>query len=292
MLQRELLSGLYRHGAYRHFVVREAKKRHIQAAPFRDRVVHHAVYDALTPIFERSFIYDSYACRTGKGAIAAIERFERFAEAHMYALTCDVSKYFASVDHRVLQRLLAKKVNDAQMLQLCTVIIESNEGETDTPGKGIPIGNVTSQLFANVYLNELDQFVKHSLRFRRYVRYMDDFILLSADKAELHEARQKIEAFLSKELLLTLHPKKVQVIPVRSGVEYLGYRIFPQYRKLKRATVSRFIARTRRARSCGGGALLGARSVVAGIRNARPLAQLTAFNRKAGEDIHVRLLTA
>jgi len=251
-LRDELHTGTYEHGAYRQFIVHDAKKRHIQAAPFRDRAVHQAVYAALEPFFERSFIFDNYACRVGKGSLAAIDRFERYIKSSKYVLACDISKYFASINHTTLKQLLARRIRDQRMLRVCEIIIDSNNAEA---GKGIPIGNLTSQLFANVYLNELDQFAKHTLRAPQYIRYMDDFVLLSNDKAFLHHAREHIEAFLADKLQLVLHPKKVQIVPVRTGIDYLGYRIFPHYRKLRKQTVKRFVARTKREKLRGGGYL-------------------------------------
>lgn len=250
-LRDSLYNGTYRHGTYYRFIVNDAKKRHIQAAPFRDRIVHQATHAALEPIFDTGFIYDSYACRKGKGTLAAIERFERFGAHAPYVLTGDISKYFATIDHEILLRCLTKRVADKDMLAICKLIVYSS---CEMPRKGIPIGNLTSQLFANIYLNELDQFVKHTLRARHYIRYMDDFVILSSDKAFLHHAREEIETFVTTRLKLAMHPKKVQIVPVHVGVDYLGYRIFPHYRKLRKSTVQRFVARVNRAhRAAGGG---------------------------------------
>lgn len=258
-LRDELQNGRYQHGPYRSFIVHDAKKRHIQAATFRDRIVHQAVNQALEPLFERGFIKDSYACRKGKGVLAAIKQFETFSRTGAYVLTADVSKYFATIDHETLLRLLSRRISDRQILQVCERIIRSIE---ESPGKGMPIGNLTSQLFANVYLNELDQFIKHTLRLKRYVRYMDDIAILESDKAVLHSAREQIESFVQERLLLELHPRKVQIAPIATGIDYLGYRIYPHHRMLRKSTVKRFIKRSRRAeRIAGGGALTGKRCV-------------------------------
>ena len=243
-LRGELLGGTYTHGPYRKFIVLDSKRREIQAAPFRDRVVHQAMVATLEPIFEKRFIFDSYACRRRKGTHAGIARFERFARVSCYALSMDISKYFASIDHAILFSLLKRKVHDERMLALCRIVIESSE---ETPGKGIPIGNLTSQLFANVYLDELDQYIKHVLRVRRYARYMDDFVLLHDDKPYLCELRQRITEFLTARLHLTVHPKKAQIEPVGSGVNFLGLRIFPRHRLLRASTVKRFVARAKAA---------------------------------------------
>ncbi len=250
-LREELLSGSYVHGAYRHFIVSDSKRREIQAAPFRDRVVHHAVVAALEPIFERGFIYDTYACRVGKGTQAALSRFEQFSRVSRYVLSMDISKYFASIDHAILFALLKRKIADTRMLELCRRIIASTE---NSPGRGIPIGNLTSQLFANIYLNEFDQYAKHTLRLRRYIRYMDDVAILSDDKKQLHEVKAAAAAFLHERLGLTLHPRKVQLMPTETGVDFLGYRIYPHHRLLRKSTVVRFVARMKREKLRGGGA--------------------------------------
>ena len=250
-LREELLSGSYAHGAYRHFIVSDSKRREISAAPFRDRVVHHAVVAALEPLFERGFIYDTYACRRGKGTHVALARFEQFSLTSRYVLSMDISKYFASIDHAILFTLLRRKIRDMRMLELCRRIIVSHE---DSPGRGIPIGNLTSQLFANIYLSEFDQYAKHTLRLSHYIRYMDDVALLSDDKKDLHEAKEAAAAFLHERLGLALHPRKVQIMPVASGVDFLGYRIYPHHRLLRKSTVVRFVARLKREKLRGGGA--------------------------------------
>lgn len=251
-LRTDILSDAYVHGSYRKFIVSDSKRREIQAAPFRDRVVHQAMVAALEPVFDRGFVYDTYACRRGKGTHAAIARFERFARVSRYALTMDISKYFASIDHGILFSFLARKVNDRRMLALCRIVIKSSE---EKPGVGIPIGNLTSQLFANVYLDALDQYVKHGLQERRYVRYMDDFAILHDDKAHLHALKAEVTDFLAARLKLAVHPHKAQIVPTRCGVGFLGFRIFPHHRLLRPSTVRRFVARVKRAKRAGGGVL-------------------------------------
>ncbi len=267
VLRQELLSGTYTHGAYRHFIVSDSKRREISAAPFRDRVVHHAVVAALEPLFERGFIYDTYACRVEKGTHAALARFERFARVSRYVLSMDISKYFASIDHAILFSLLKRKIRDARMLELCRLIIASTEA---SPGRGIPIGNLTSQLFANIYLNEFDQYAKHTLRLSHYIRYMDDIAVLSDDKKELHEVKDAAAVFMREHLGLVLHPRKVQVMPLATGVDFLGYRIYPYHRLLRKSTVMRFVARLKREKLRGGGQLQRIRfargSVTRGMR--------------------------
>jgi len=157
-------------------------------------------------------------------------------------LECDISKYFANIDHKILYSLIKKKVADEKTLWLIEKIIKSDK---EMPDKGIPIGNLTSQLFANVYLNSLDQFVKHQLRFKYYIRYMDDFLLLDDSKVELHQIKEKIQGFLQEQLKIELHPKKVNIFPTEKGVDFLGYRIYGNYRLLRKSTVKRFIKRTK-----------------------------------------------
>jgi len=240
-LQCELINGSYKTGEYRHFVIFEPKERKISALPFRDRIIHHAICSIIGPIFERKFIFDSYACRKKKGTHAGVMRLQKFiggVSEDAYVLKCDISKYFFSVDCRVLKRIIRKKISDEKLLCLLDNVIDSSKS-------GIPIGNLTSQLFANIYLNELDEFVKYELREKYYVRYMDDFLILNESKYKLHKVKDKIELFLSS-IKLKFHPKKVNIFPVRLGVDFLGYRIFRDYRLIRKSTVKRFIRNVNR----------------------------------------------
>lgn len=243
-LRDELMSGSYKHGAYREFVVADTKKRNIKAASFRDRVVHHALCAVLEPVFERQFIGDSYACRVGKGTHAALRRLEVWLRRgnDSYVLSCDISKYFASIDHARLMEIIASRVSDTRIVRLCWLVVASAE---DSPGRGIPIGNLTSQLFANVYLDALDHYAKR-IGIRRYVRYMDDFLIFGEDAASLHKIKSRIVEFLGSRLGLVLHPKKANVFPIVDGVPFLGYRVFRYYRLLRKSTVARFASRVRR----------------------------------------------
>ena len=254
-LQKELLSQTYQHGRYREFIVKDLKKRHIKAAPFRDRVVHHALCNIIEPIFDKGFIYDSYACRKEKGTHKTIKRLENFIRSiadnikmegkdkNAYCLQCDISKYFASIDHKILFKLIKKKVIDQKALWLIQKIM--NSSYDDQQWKGIPIGNLTSQLFANIYLNELDKFMKHKLKIRYYLRYMDDFLIFGFKKEELHKIEYRIRKFLDKNLKLKLHPKKNIIFPIRKGINFLGYIIFKDYKLLRKSSVKRFIKRTK-----------------------------------------------
>ncbi|MBI3824417.1 MAG: RNA-dependent DNA polymerase [Candidatus Rokubacteria bacterium] len=261
-LQRELLTETYRPGGYRNFVVREPTERTISAAPFRDRVVHHALCRVIEPLFDRVFVPHSFANRTGKGTHRAMDRCRSLIGRYRYVLKADVSKFFPSVDHEILYALLVKRVRDAPASRLMRLILDSGAGVladeyrmTWFPGdtllgplgraRGIPIGNLTSQFWANVYLHELDRFVVGSLGRDAYVRYVDDFLVFGDDKSKLHELRCRIEEFLAT-LRLTLHPRKTRVFPVTAGVPFLGFVHYRRHVRLKRDGVKRFVRRMRR----------------------------------------------
>ncbi|MFA4889763.1 MAG: reverse transcriptase domain-containing protein [Candidatus Omnitrophota bacterium] len=251
-LQHELLNQAYRHGSYHEFYVYDPKMRKISAAPFRDRVVHHAFCNVIEPIFDRIFIYDSYACRVGKGAHAVVDRLteflrerERERESNVggdfYAFKCDIRKYFASIDHKILLELIMHKIKGRETLWLINEILRSNN--TDC---GIPIGNLTSQLFANIYLNKLDHFVKEELRIRHYIRYVDDFVILEDSKKALHNIKKTIRDFLTDNLRLALHPKKQIIFPARLGIDFLGYRVWRTHRMLRKDSVRRMRRKLRK----------------------------------------------
>jgi len=252
-LQRKLKNQTYKTGKYRNFIIFEPKERKISALPFRDRIVHHAICSVIVPIFEEKFIYDSYACRKGKGTHAGADRIQKFireSNNNCYALKCDVSKYFPSVNHEILKQLIREKIADKKLLQLLDKIIDSSESENSTSSysgeqKGIPIGNLTSQLFANIYLNKLDEYVKYELKIKYYIRYMDDFIILHESKQELHKIKEKVILFFAS-MRLTLHPKKANIFPITSGIDFLGYRIFNNYRLVRKSTVKRFLKNVKR----------------------------------------------
>lgn len=246
-IQHDLIFQTYKHGSYREFVVWESKKRIIKAAPFRDRVIHHALCNIIEPIFDRGFIDQSYACRKGKGTHKAVNKLQSYLRAtgkQAYCLQCDISKYFSSIDHTILKSILHKKIRDVKTRWLIEEIINSS---CDRTAIGIPIGNLTSQLFANIYLNELDQFIKHQLRERYYLRYMDDFLILGSVKKSLEKLKITLQNYLVTKLKLTLHPNKAVIFPVRIGVDFLGYKIFGTYKLLRQSTVKRFIKKFHRA---------------------------------------------
>jgi retron-type reverse transcriptase len=257
-LHEELSAKTYRPGPYRTFLVHEPKQRQISAAPYRDRVVHHALVGVLEPIYERSFIADSYACRKGKGTHAAVARCQHFARRFRYALKADVQKFFPSLDHAILKALVARKVKDPDVLWLVDRIIDHSNAQESVwqwfPGdhlfapaerrRGIPIGNQTSQFFANVYLDPLDHFVKDRLGVPGYVRYVDDLLVVADDKRQLAAVRERLAEFLTA-LRLRLHPAKCVVLPVTEGIRFLGYRVFPTHRLLVAENVRRFRRRVR-----------------------------------------------
>ena len=232
-LHQELKDKIYKHGGYHHFKIADPKPRDIHKARVRDRLLHHALYRQLYPFFDRTFIYESYSCRLGKGMHKAMNQFRRFAyqvsKNHTrtcWVLKCDIRKFFASIDHEVLYMILQKHVVDRDILWLLREVVGSFP-------KGLPLGNLTSQLLVNVYMNEFDQYVKHKLKAKHYIRYADDFVLLSHDKQELAETLRYIEVFLRERLKLQLHPDKVSVTTVASGVDFLGWVHFADHRVLR-----------------------------------------------------------
>lgn len=240
-LKKRLLSGKYSPGRHRLFYVYDPKHRLISAPPFADRIVHHAVCQMIDPIFDKSFIEDSYACRKNKGAHKAIKRLQNFLRKTKtdYALKCDISKYFAHIDHGILFDLLKKKISDPPTLELLKKIIDSYP-------EGIPIGNLTSQLFANIYLDPLDRYIKQDLRRRYYLRYVDDFLILGESKDDLRQVLKNITEFLKNNLKLELHPKKVRIFPTRLGVDFVGYVVFPDHIRLRSKNVRKFRKRLKK----------------------------------------------
>jgi retron-type reverse transcriptase len=248
-LQHELLTHTYTPGAYHSFYIHEPKRRLISAAPFRDRVVHHALCQMIEPIFERSFIADSYANRRDKGTHRALDRCQEFARRFRYVLPCDVRQFFPSIDHTILRATLARQITDGEVLWLIDQILASGVGVLSEeyamvyfPGddlfavhrpRGLPIGNLTSQFWANCYLNPFDHFVKRELQCVGYLRYVDDFLLFADDKQLLWQWRAAIIQRLAR-LRLTIHTGSAQVRPTQTGIPFLGFTVFPRHRLLKR----------------------------------------------------------
>jgi len=246
-LHKELLAKTYRHGKYRLFKIYDPKERNIAAAPFRDRVVHHAVHDVIEPIIDKSFIYDSYACRKDKGTHKAVDRAQSFLRANSFCFHGDIKQYFPSISHRIIKQILRAKIKDKDALWLLDEIIDSARTlPAYEAGTGLPIGNLTSQFFANLYLNELDYFVKFNLKIRYYLRYMDDFLIFNNDKKELSGIKQKIRRLLTSRLELCLHEDKSQIYSVCGGIKFLGFRLFSWHRRLATDNVKRFRKRLNR----------------------------------------------
>ncbi len=247
-LNHDLKNKTYIHGSYQHFVICDPKRRDIHKASVCDRLLHHAIYRILYPFFDKTFIADSYSCRVNKGTHRALRRFEHFARKvsknhtkTCWVLKCDIRKFFASIDQKILLDILEGYISDKDIVWLLTTVTQSFHSME--AGIGLPLGNLTSQLFVNIYMNEFDQFVKHKLKVKYYIRYADDFVILSTDKNELEVARQKVEDFLTHSLSLSLHPNKVSIETFASGVDFLGWMHFPKHRVLRTATKRKMFAR-------------------------------------------------
>ena len=246
-LHQELTSGTYQHGRYEPFLICDPKRRQIHKASVRDRVVHQAIVSAIERPFEQAFIHDSYSCRVGKGTHAGVRRLRQMLRRasrnntrQVFAVKCDVQKYFASIDHEIFLRLIERRISDEQVLELVREVLLSHGAEI---GRGIPLGNVTSQLFANIHLHELDRFVKHRLGIKFYLRYCDDFVIISPDRWYLESVVERIRVFLRGELKLKLHPDKIIVRAFSQGVDFLGYVVKPGVILLRTKTKNRALAR-------------------------------------------------
>ena len=242
-LHQDLTAKNYKHGGYQAFKVTDPKVRDIHKASVRDRLVHHAIYRILYPFFDRKFIYDSYSCRVDKGTHRAMNRFRAFSYSvsqnntrTVWVLKCDIRKFFANIDHQVLKDILAKFIGDSEVIWLFGQIIDSFEN-------GLPLGNLTSQLLVNIYMNEFDQFVKRELKVKLYIRYADDFVFFSEDKTVLENLLLKIGVFLRNKLKLELHPDKVYIRTLASGIDFLGWIHFPDHRVLRKSTKRRIFRR-------------------------------------------------
>lgn len=250
-LYRDLKGRAYRHGPYSSFFITDPKQRHIHKATVRDRVIHHAIFQALNPIFEPTFIADSYSCRVGKGTHKGVDaltnmirKVSRNYSRPCFVLKCDVRRFFDSIDHSVLLEILRERIADADVMNLLETIVESfpaGQLSIFERRKGVPIGNLTSQLFANVYMNVFDQFMKHECKIEHYARYTDDFVIVADNEAELVALLPKIRAFLTDRLYLELHPKKVSIRQPHQGVDFLGYVMRRHSRVLRTKTKNRML---------------------------------------------------
>ena len=251
-VHRDLSAKTYMHSAYHKFSISDPKPRIIHKASVCDRLLHHALYRKLYPFFDKTFIADSYSCRIGKGTHRAMNRFRAFGHIvsknntrTCWVLKCDIRKFFASIDQDILLKILRWRIPDTGVLWLLERVIRSFESAA--PGKGLPLGNLTSQLLINIYMNEFDQFVKHRLKARYYIRYADDFIVMSEDWRMLEDALGRIDRFLRQRLKLELHPDKVFIKTLASGVDFLGWVHFPDHRVLRTSTKRRMIRRIKDA---------------------------------------------
>ena len=244
LLHTDLQNGTYRHGGYQAFKINDPKPRDIHKAFVRDRVVHHLLYLSLAPFFFQIFIADSYSCQLGKGTHKALDRFAKFSSVmsknntkKCFVLKCDIRKFFATIDHEILMGILETRLNDKRLLALIQVVVESfNSG---VEGKGLPLGNLTSQLLVNIYMHEFDTYIKQTLKIPYYIRYADDFVVLSPDKDALVKILFTMSVFLRDTLRLTMHPDKVSISTLASGVDFLGWVHFPNQRVLRTVTKKR-----------------------------------------------------
>ncbi|MCK6628940.1 MAG: reverse transcriptase/maturase family protein [Anaerolineae bacterium] len=280
-LQEELAAHTYRPGPYHSFFIHEPKKRLISAAPFRDRVVHHALCAVIEPIFEARFIHDSYANRVGKGTHRALDRCTQFARRYRYVLPCDIKQHFPSIDHAILRNILAKYIACPQTMGLIEQILASGVGVLSDeyemvyfPGddllaatrpRGLPIGNLTSQFWSNCYLNPFDHFVKRELKCQAYLRYVDDFLLFANDKLTLQRWRAAVIDYLAG-LRLTLHQDRAQPRPVGEGLPFLGFVVYPAYRRVKGRKVVAYRRRLKQVWQAYQQAEIGQAEVVASLR--------------------------
>lgn len=260
-LERELREGSYRPGAYHYFQITDPKLRIVAAAPFRDRVVHHALVRVIEPLFEPRFIEDSYACRQGKGTHAGMRRALEFAKRFPWAIKCDIRRYFPSIDHRILRGQIGRVIGDPDALRLIDLILASHVERTETRwpeggdlfdaeacAVGLPIGNLTSQFFANIYLDGFDHFVKQSLRAKGYVRYVDDFLIFGGSRTEVRARGEAAREYL-QELRLEIHPDKYRSVRCADGVDFCGFVARADGRvKLRESGVRRFKRRYRKLR--------------------------------------------
>ena len=243
-LHRELAAKKYSHSAYQHFKIADPKPRDIHKASVNDRLLHHALHRKLSPFFAKTFISDSNSCQDGKGTHRALRRFRKFISVvsenntrTVWVLKCDIKKFFANIDHEILLRMAAKHILDQDILDLLSVIVRSFH--SSVAGVGLPLGNLTSQLLVNIYMNEFDQFMKHRLKAKYYLRYADDFAVLSRDKAYLGAILPAMQEFLRDKLKLSMHPDKIFIRTVASGIDFLGWVHFPDHQVLRTTTKKR-----------------------------------------------------
>jgi retron-type reverse transcriptase len=244
LLHNDLKDKTYTHGGYYAFNISDPKPRNIHKASVRDRLLHHAIYRQLYPFFDRTFIYDSYSCRKLRGTHRALKRFKDFSNIvsknntkTCWILKCDVRKFFASIDQNLLIEIVKKYITDIDVIWLIEKVTQSFK--STAAGKGMPLGNLTSQLLVNIYMNEFDQYMKHELKTKYYIRYADDFVVMDINKKELENILENIDTFLKERLLLNLHPDKIFIKTLASGIDFLGWIHFLDHRVLRTTTKKR-----------------------------------------------------
>ncbi|MBS3084318.1 hypothetical protein J4411_00185 [Candidatus Pacearchaeota archaeon] len=244
-LHNELKYGTYNPKPLQIFILRDPKTRKISKSVFRDRIIHHAICNVIEPIFDKSFIYDSYANRKGKGTFFAIKRFEKFQKnvthnfsKEAFCLKADVQHYFREIDRKILLEIVKKKIKCERTIKLIKIILNNFDG-----GKGMPLGNMTSQFFANLYLDDLDQFIKRKLRIKFYIRYVDDFVILHKSKEQLEIWKKEIEIFLNEKMNLELHPDKSKISSLSQGIDFLGFKIFYYFKILKKRNLKKILSK-------------------------------------------------
>ncbi|MBP6948755.1 MAG: group II intron reverse transcriptase domain-containing protein [Candidatus Pacebacteria bacterium] len=244
-IHRELTSDTYKHSGYTSFYLSDPKRRHIHKALVRDRVLHHAIMGILYPLYDKTFIHNSFSCRVGKGTHKGVDALRSMLykasknnTRNVYILKCDIEKFFDSISHEILLDALHSRIKDQKLMDLLTEVIGSfSSYKSNLFGLcGVPIGNLTSQLFANVYMDIFDQFMKHELKVKYYARYTDDFVIVSENKEYLIDLLPKIQLFLNEKLKLQTHPKKIILTKFALGIDYLGYVLFPHFTLVRKLT--------------------------------------------------------
>ena len=249
-LKFELMCQTYKPKPLVSFIVQDPKTRKISKSDFRDRVVHHALVGVIEPIFDKGFIYNSCANRIGKGNLFALKRFDLFKRKvtcnlrkEAFCFKADIKHYFQEVNHKILIEIIRRKITDEKVIWLIERILENGTNLGWQTKKGMPLGNLTSQFFANVYLNEFDYFVKHKLKAKYYIRYIDDFVILNESREQLEIWKQEISISLNEKLKLELHPDKSKIISLSRGVDFVGFRNFYHYKLLRKRNVKNIFAK-------------------------------------------------
>lgn len=252
-LHRDLKSFKYNHGVYKAFKINDPKPRNIHKASVRDRLLHHAIYQVLYPFFDRTFISDSFSCRNDKGTHRTLNRFRSFAykvskndTRTCWILKCDIRKFFENINHSILLDILTRYISDQNIIWLLEKVIRSFFSKPDT---GLPLGNLTSQLLVNIYMNKFDQFIKHKLKAKYYIRYADDFVVMAENKNLLESKIESVKKFLFDNLKLELHSDKIFIKTLASGVDFLGWIHFPDHRVLRTATKRRMFRKLKESKT-------------------------------------------